>query len=309
MKFWFMVLSLFVLMAGSNAQAAKRLGGGKSIGQQSVKVAQSESTPMPGAAATQGPVAPAPVAPPASPPRAPWWGALAAGLGLVWLAAALGNGGAMTPWLLVAVLAVLLGSAWWYRRQRASVQPATGYQPFAFPVNALQSKPYRPENVGNDASARPWERAGASLEGPPSVIGSALLGTRNWGVPKGFDTAGFLQAAKANFIHLQAAWDRSDVAALRAMMTDSMLAEIRTQLAEREAQTPAGHSDTEVVMLDARLLGIEELGGDYLASVEYSGLMREDVSAGPSPFREVWNLTRAKTGTGGWLVAGVQALQ
>lgn len=61
-------------------------------------------------------------------------------------------------------------------------------------------------------------------------------------------------------------------------------------------------------MLDARLLGIEELESTYMASVEFSGLMREDASAGPNPFREVWNITRSKHGQGGWLVAGVQAL-
>ena len=62
-------------------------------------------------------------------------------------------------------------------------------------------------------------------------------------------------------------------------------------------------------MIDAQLLGIEDLGNDYMASVEFSGMIREDASAGPSPFREVWNMTKPKSGSSGWLVAGVQALQ
>jgi predicted lipid-binding transport protein (Tim44 family) len=62
-------------------------------------------------------------------------------------------------------------------------------------------------------------------------------------------------------------------------------------------------------MLEARLLGIEEFPEGYMASVEFSGLIREDVSSGPNPFREVWNITRTRSGPGGWLVAGVQALQ
>jgi predicted lipid-binding transport protein (Tim44 family) len=107
---------------------------------------------------------------------------------------------------------------------------------------------------------------------------------------------------------MQAAWDVSDMAALRAMMTDGMLAEIKGQLAERDAQTGSQASKTEVVMLNAELLGIEERANDYMASVEFSGMLREDPSAGPNPFREVWNMTKPKTG-GGWLVAGVQALQ
>jgi predicted lipid-binding transport protein (Tim44 family) len=92
------------------------------------------------------------------------------------------------------------------------------------------------------------------------------------------------------------------------MMTDEMLAEIQTQLAEREHSASGEIIRTEVVMLDAQLLGIEELDEEYMASVEFNGLIREDLSAGPSPFREVWNMTKPRNGRGGWLVAGVQAL-
>ena len=99
------------------------------------------------------------------------------------------------------------------------------------------------------------------------------------------------------------------MAALRAMMTDDMLGEIKVQLADREAHTGGPSNHTEVVMIDAKLLGIEELDSHYMASVEFSGMIREEVSAGPSPFREVWNMTKPKSGSSGWLVAGVQALQ
>jgi predicted lipid-binding transport protein (Tim44 family) len=93
------------------------------------------------------------------------------------------------------------------------------------------------------------------------------------------------------------------------MMTDEMLLEIQQQLAERENHTGASVNLTEVVMLEAQLLGIEDLGEGYMASVEFSGMIREEPSAGPNPFREVWNMTKPKNGNMGWLVAGVQALQ
>ena len=125
----------------------------------------------------------------------------------------------------------------------------------------------------------------------------------------GFDVDGFLSAAKRNFVTLQDAWDRSDITMLRSMMTDAMVGEIRAQLAERETHTGGQPNKTEVVMLDAQLLGIEELPDAYMASVEFSGMIREEPSAGPSPFREVWNMTKPRSGTSGWLVAGVQALQ
>jgi len=206
----------------------------------------------------------------------------------------------------------------WFMRNRRPAASSTG--PYAFQGagagEAVTPSPaYRPENVGNDASARPWERNTASFDAtgaqasPGIVIGSALAGSQAWGVPAGFDAEGFLKAAKTNFATLQAAWDRSDLGTLRSMMTDEMLAEIRQQLTEREAHTGGPANQTDVVMLEAQLLGIEDLGDTYMASVEFSGMIREEPSAGPSPFREVWNMTKSKTGVSGWLVAGVQALQ
>ena len=141
------------------------------------------------------------------------------------------------------------------------------------------------------------------------MIGASLGGNQTWGVPADFDTLGFVNAAKQNFMTLQNAWDRSDISSLRVMMTDTMLEEIKAQLAEREATANGQVNHTDVVTLDARLLGIEDLGQSYMASVEFSGLIREEPSAGPAPFREVWNMTKPKDGSLGWLVAGVQALQ
>lgn len=245
-------------------------------------------------------------------------GGLAAGLGLAWLAHSLGMGEAFGQFMLIGLVVLLAMLAFgWFMRNRRSAASQAG--PYAFQGagagEAVTPSPaYRPENVGNDASARPWERNTASFDAsaPASsgiVIGSALAGSQNWGVPAGFDAAGFLQAAKTNFVTLQSAWDRSDLGTLRAMMTDDMLAEIRQQLSEREAHTGGPANQTDVVMLEAQLLGIEDLGDTYMASVEFSGMIREEPSAGPSPFREVWNMTKPKAGTSGWLVAGVQALQ
>lgn len=149
----------------------------------------------------------------------------------------------------------------------------------------------------------------AALPGAETLIGTALEGRQSWGIPAGFDADGFLAAAKRNFVTLQDAWDRADIAVLRAMMTDDMVSEIKTQLSERAAHTGGQPNRTDVVMLQAQLLGIEDLGEGYLASVEFSGMIREEPSAGPSPFREVWNMSKPKNGSIGWLVAGVQALQ
>ena len=328
-----MILALALVSTGFDAEAARRLGGGSSFGKQSNNVTQRQNTPpAQPAAPAQGAnntaaAKPAPAAPAAAAPRKPWGamlGGLAAGLGLAWLAHSLGLGAEFGQFLLIA-LVVLLGMVAfgvWRARRAAAASGGGGATPFAFQgAGAATSPAYKPENVGNDASARPWERASmafdASRQGGTGeqagsgrvVIGSALAGPQTWGVPSEFDQAGFLAMAKANFVTLQAAWDRADVAALRAMMTDEMVGEIRQQLADREKHTGGSSNHTDVVMLNAQLLGIEELGDAYMASVEFSGMIREEPSAGPSPFREVWNMTKPKDGSSGWLVAGLQALQ
>jgi len=213
--------------------------------------------------------------------------------------------------LLVALMA-MMAIGMLMRSRRPAMAGGPGFQPSAIDL-AREPRQYSPDKVGNDASARPWERNATAFDGGRAggtgvQIGSALEGSQSWGVPAGFDAAGFVEAAKRNFLTLQEAWDRSDIATLRSMMTDAMLSEIRTQLADREAHTDGQPNKTEVVMLEAQLLGIEDLGTDYMASVEFSGMIREQPSAGPSPFREVWNMTKSRSGTSGWLVAGVQAL-
>ncbi len=331
---WMALIFASVLMVTGVTAEAKRLASGKSVGKQSSNVTQREAAASPAApsnAVTNNTAKPAaaPAATPAAAPKKPWGamlGGLAAGLGLAWLAHSLGMGEGFGQFLLIAlaVLAVMvvIGMVMRSRRPAAAASAASG--PFAFQGAGSSADPtvvrqYNPSQVGNDASARPWERNSMAFEsskyangqsgGSGVQIGSALAGSQGWGVPPGFDAVGFLDAAKRNFVSLQDAWDRSDIPALRAMMTDDMLTEIRTQLADRESHTGVQPNKTEVVMLDANLLGIEDLGEGYMASVEFSGMIREEPSAGPSPFREVWNMTKPKSGSVGWLVAGVQALQ
>ena len=283
-----LTLAFALLAAFSFDAEAARLGGGRSAGRQSSQVTQRE-------AARQQPAAPGQQQA-AQQPRRQWGGllgGLAAGLGLAWLANALGLGEGFANVLLIALL-VMAGMAVLRMRRGGAAQAAGGP---AWPA----ANSYNPAKVGNDASARPWERAATTAGG--SMIGSALSGPQGWGIPADFDIAGFTEAARRNFISLQAAWDKGDEAALRAMMTDEMLAETRARLAERGGQP----SQTVVNMLQAQLLGIEELPAEYMASVEFSGLITEDGN-GPSPFREVWNMTKPKTGPGGWLVAGIQPL-
>jgi predicted lipid-binding transport protein (Tim44 family) len=293
MKFTSIVLTLFMALTSLHADAAKRMGGGKSFGQQSGNVTQREATrPAPGAAPNAA-SSPSPAS--AAAPRRPWGamlGGLAAGLGLAWLAHSLGFGSEFGQILMFGLLAMLaVGVIGYFMRRRATATPS----PYAYggsggsSINPGNMPQYNPAKVGNDASARPWEQTGTNFDSTPARsgvrIGSSLMGgSPNWFIPADFDVQAFVSAA------------------------NSMLHEIQTQLAER-GQLVQGPNLTEVVMIEAQLLGIEDLGEGYMASIEFSGMIREEPNTSPSPFREVWNMTKPKTGEAGWLVAGVQALQ
>ena len=107
---------------------------------------------------------------------------------------------------------------------------------------------------------------------------------RHWGVPAGFDTEGFLAAAKRNFVTLQDAWDRARRRE-PALDDDGRDAGRDQVAAEPSAKRTLGGepNKTDVVMLEAQLLGIEDLGDDYMASVEFSGMIREEPSRRAQP--------------------------
>ena len=125
-----------------------------------------------------------------------------------------------------------------------------------------------------------------------------------WGVPSDFDKDAFLRHAKSNFIRLQAAWDKADVNDIREFTSPEVYAELRMQIQERGAQADF----TDVVTIDAELLGIETSVNDYLASVKFTGLIRSAPGAAAEPFAEVWNMSKPVSGNSGWVLAGIQQL-
>src|SRR3546814_1817455 len=91
-----------------------------------------------------------------------------------------------------------------------------------------------------------------------------------WFIPGDFDTSTFLATAKTQFREIQAVWDSGDLDKLRDYMTDDLIAEVKPEIVAREDKNA-----TEVVLLNAELLGIEAVSGGHLASVRYSGMLRE----------------------------------
>ena len=168
-----LLTALFVVamaFATMNAEAARRLGGGKSMGQQSSNVTQREAAkPAPAATPNVAPNAAPAAAPhaPAAPAAAPSrfggmggvLGGLAAGLGLAWLAHSMGFGAEFGQFLMFGLLALvvmmIIGAI--MRRREPAV---SNNSPYAFEGAGSSANPstlpqYNPHNVGNDSSARP----------------------------------------------------------------------------------------------------------------------------------------------------------
>lgn len=113
-----------------------------------------------------------------------------------------------------------------------------------------------------------------------------------------------LQLARLSFMRLQAAWDVADLGVLRDLATAPLLDDLRHQLAQRGP----GPNCTEVLHLRARLLSLDDLQEALLASVEFSGLIRERQECEAAPFRELWMLASVKSAGSGWKLARVQSL-
>ena len=305
-KFLSVVMAFVIGFSCLSAEASKRLGSGKSVGQQSNNVSQTQ-----GASKTTQNAAPAtPAAPPpaAAPQKRPWGamlGGLAAGLGLAWLASSMGFGEELGQFMMFGLIAlgIMMVVGYFMRRRASANNSESNTNPLAFQGAGATPPQQHQATQFNTNTDAPTASAG-------SMIGSAVGGFQpTWSIPAGFDADGFVNKAKENFVVMQDAWDRSDTNSLRNLMTDNMLEEIKAQIAERDATASVGQmTKTEVITLEARLLGIEESVDGHLASIEFAGMIREDVGAQPESFKEVWNMSLNKTNHSGWLVAGIQAI-
>ena len=280
-------------LGGAASVEAKKFGGGKSVGaQRSAPAASPAASPtaaVPASAATAAPAAAAAAAPKTG--MAKWAGPLAgiaAGLGLGYLFSQLG-GGAASMIMMVLLAGLVIGGLFlairiFMRKQNPAM---------ATPGGSVNPGPF----------GAPQQRAEPTAFAGTGAMGGAaapVMAASTFGIPADFDKAGFEANAKSQFIALQAANDKGDLDAVRNFATDAFYNEIAKDVV-------AGNKDaTQVDDLHAELMGIETERGQYWASVQFTGKMREDGMVLASDFRETWNLTKPVDGSKGWLLAGIQ---
>lgn len=299
-----------------SAEAAKRFGGGRSLGSQRESVTQRQATP-PAASPQQQQAAPSSTAPAqAAPAQRPGMGrwlaplaGLAAGLGLAALFGS--NLGSLLSGLLVMV-AVIAGVVLLMRlfaRNRAQPAAQTAAPGAPAWTAATPSAPAVSSNnqFGRETVAAP----------PPSQLPSAQLSPSSPNykaqfeprIPAGFNVDAFLLQAKKSFVALQSANDRADLSQIREMTTPEMYEALEHEVEANRIASGVSQQvvqQVDVVTLNAELLEVVTEGAMHWASIRFSGAMREDENGVPSPFIEVWNLQKPVNGDSGWLLAGIQ---
>ena len=258
---------------------AKRMGGGKNVGTQRQSVNQQQAVPN----KPQSPAA----APAAAASGGSKWGGALAGLAAGGLLAALFMGGAFENINMMdfVVLALLIGVVFFIIRMLRKPRSEERASPMQYSgVNTGAQDRYTPPPFGSAAD----ETEAAHVQ--PAI-------------PADFQVEPFIRNAKASFIRLQAAHDRGDINEIRDFTTPEMLAKISEQIKERgDAQ-----QRSEVMFIDAHLLEVETTADMAIASVRFTGQLRELPNGQPEAFDEIWHVQKdLKDSNATWLLAGIQ---
>lgn len=296
------VFSLGIATMSLDAEAAKRLGSGKSMGTQ--RQAVQDKSPAAPTATNAAPAAGAGAA--AAAPKRSWMGplaGLAAGLGIAALASRLGFGDELASMMMMGlVVFAVLAVIGFIMRKRAlarqgGMQQSGGLMPATIGGGPVppQTPAYKVSMPAGAASSTP---SGGSLIGADLGAGSSPSPS----IPADFDRAGFERNAKVNFIRLQAAYDAGNLDDIREFTTPEMFAELKLDFAERGTAT----QNSDVVRLDAAVLEVTEENNRYLVSVKFTGFIRFGAGVDDETFDEIWHLTKPLQGSGGWVLAGIQ---
>jgi predicted lipid-binding transport protein (Tim44 family) len=302
--------ALAVMLAGVGMVAvpmdveAKRLGSGRANGmQRQMPAKQPNASPdaSPNQAARPGQqanAAPAQAAAPAAQAgKRSWMGpiaGIAAGLGIAALMSHFGMGEALGNFITMALVALVafMVIGWLIRRFKGAAS-ASG------PQLAGAGAPYSPQAA--NATAAPMLREAMAPASAAVASGAAPVASE---MPAGFDAVGFTRIAKMIFIRMQAANDAANIEDLRKFTTPELFASLRLDLQERGQAA----NQTDVMQLDAELVDTAKEGTQWVASVRFHGLIREEVNAGAEPFNELWHLVRPVDESQDWAIAGITPL-
>lgn len=274
-----------------DVEAAKRMGGGKSIGSQRQSINQQQAAP-------NNPKQSPTTAPGAAPSAGSKWGGALAGLAAGGLLAALFMGGAFENinMMDMLVLALMIGVIFFAIRMLRKPKVSE-------PMGRMQYTGMG-TNTQDRFNTPPFGGEGTTADNASSADSNAAA-YQQPNIPADFKVEPFLRSAKDSFIRLQAAHDRGDINEIRDYATPEMISELTMQINERNGAT----QKTEVMFIDANLLEVETTQDTAIASVRFTGQLRDLPNGEAEPFDEIWHVQKdLRDPNATWLLAGIQQI-
>jgi predicted lipid-binding transport protein (Tim44 family) len=311
-------LSLSVLPTDAEA---RRMGGGGSFGRSAPSQFQKSPPTAPSGTSSTAPSkqqATNPGAAGATGAAAPRnrflgpLGGLAAGLGLAALFGYLGFGAGMAEFLgtLLMIGAAVFAVMFLVRMLRGQQpsKPRPAYSaPGASAANSGNSYRQGPINdpVPGMGQSKPDQGfQGFGQFGNASTFDAPVpAATPLKELPAGFDEPNFVNSAKKFFVTMQGVFDKGDVAGLREYCSDEVVDHLKAEIDARGNAV----NRTDVVTLDAQLIGFETDVDEQIATVAFTGMLREEQDAAASEINELWIMSRPVSG-GGWVLSGIHNL-
>ena len=268
-----------------DALAAKRFGGGKSLGSAPMHQTQQRQTQQ-AAPAPNAPTAGAMAGAAAKPSGASRWLGPLAGIAAGGLLASMFMGDGfegfqLLDFLILGLLAFVLFRLF-ARRKAQHATPSYagmgGQQPYQAPTQQ-----------GYSPAAN-------------TVFGGAAQPARTFQAPAWFDEQRFLAAAREHFLSLQQHWDGNEMDKIAEFVTPQMLAFLK----QERASLGDGFQSTYVDNLQVRLDGIEQQAGKTIATLTFDAVAKSSRFDQGEAFSESWRMERADGDNQPWLVAGIR---
>ncbi|MCY1277064.1 hypothetical protein D9M68_163710 [compost metagenome] len=264
-----------------DVNAAKRFGGGKSMGS-----APSHQTRDMSPNAAPGSTAAAPTAgrPGAAAPASGasrWLGPLA-GLAAGGLLASMfmGDGFDGMQFLDILIIALIAFLAFRFiaSRRRQQAQPAmAGHAPMQREMPAAQ-----PSIFGGAAQ--------------PAAVRPAI------NAPSWFNEERFVGAGREHFLSLQQHWDANEMDKIAEFVTPQMLQFLK----QERAEIGDAYQSTYIDNLDVQLEGLDDLADKTVATLTFRGVSKTSRFDQGEPFSESWRMERAQGENQPWLLAGIR---
>jgi predicted lipid-binding transport protein (Tim44 family) len=103
------------------------------------------------------------------------------------------------------------------------------------------------------------------------------------------------------FNELQEANNRGDISFMQTQTIEPL-----SSILISDIQNRTNASRTQVMMMNPKLLDMTEEADRSIASVRFTGMVREDENAAPDNVDEVWHFVRLAKSSNDWQLAGIE---